>query len=60
MREFNPALGHHLDQISKAEFEPKVPAHTKNDDFPVEMAAIEEFFRAGPANSDSEISGFSA
>jgi hypothetical protein len=42
MREFNPAFRHHLDQISKAEFEPKVPTHTEDDDFPVEMAAIKE------------------
>src|SRR5271165_2086527 len=46
MRQRNPSLGHHLHEISKAELEPKIPADTKDDDFPVEMAPFEKIINA--------------
>jgi len=46
VRQIDPALCHHRDQISEAEFEPKIPPHTESDDFPVEMAALEEVINA--------------
>jgi hypothetical protein len=35
-------LSHHFDEISEAQFEPEIPTHTENNDFPIEMAALEE------------------
>jgi hypothetical protein len=32
-------LGHHLDEVSQAQLEPKIPAHAQNDDFAVEVSA---------------------
>ena len=46
MRQVNSALGHHLNEISKTELEPQIPAHAEDDDLPVEMAALEEFINA--------------
>ena len=31
-----------LDEITKAEFVPQIPAHTEDDDLPAEMAAFEK------------------
>jgi hypothetical protein len=31
-------LGYHLHQVSQTPFEPKIPAHTQNDDSAVEVA----------------------
>ena len=42
MRQRKPALGHHLHEITKAEFVPQIPAHAEHDDLPVEMAAFEK------------------
>ena len=42
VRQRKPALGHHLHEITKAEFVPQIPAHAEHDDLPVEMAAFEK------------------
>jgi hypothetical protein len=34
MGQENSALGHHFHEISKAEFEPQIPAHAEDDDLP--------------------------
>ena len=39
------AFRHHLDQVAQAQLEPEVPAHTQNDDIPVEMSTSEQFFQ---------------
>ena len=41
-----PAFGHHLDEVSKTQFVPQIPAHTENDNLPVEMMAFERFVHA--------------
>jgi hypothetical protein len=41
MRQGEPAFGHHLDEIPKAEFVPQIPTHAEHDDLSVEMAAFE-------------------
>ena len=46
MGQGNSALGHHFHQISKAEFEPQIPADAEDDDIPVEMAAFEKIIHA--------------
>jgi hypothetical protein len=45
-----PAFGRHLDEVSKTQFAPQIPAHTENDDLPVEMTAFEKFNRAQHAD----------
>jgi hypothetical protein len=47
MSEGDAALGHHLDQVTRAEFERQVPSDAKDDDFLVEMPTPEEFLRRG-------------
>lgn len=42
------ALRHHLNQIPEAELVPQVPAHTKNDDFAVEVPSCKQFLDAAP------------
>src|SRR5258706_8308474 len=42
VRQGEPAFGHHLDEVSKAELVAQIPAHTEDYDFTVEMAAFEE------------------
>ena len=34
MRQINSALGHHLDEISKTQLEPQIPAHAEDDHLP--------------------------
>jgi hypothetical protein len=46
VRQGQPAFGHHLDEVSKTQFVPQIPAHTENDDLPVEMMALEKFIQA--------------
>jgi hypothetical protein len=46
MGQGNSALCHHFHQISKAEFEPQIPADAEDDDLPVEMAAFEKIIYA--------------
>jgi hypothetical protein len=46
VRQREPAFGHHLDEVSKTQFVPQIPAHTENDDLPVEMTALEKFIQA--------------
>lgn len=36
------AFGHHFHEISKAELEPRIPSHAKDDDLTVETAAFEK------------------
>ena len=36
------ALGHHLRQIPKAELEPQIPPHAKDDDLAIKVAALEQ------------------
>ena len=50
VRQGEPAFGHHLDEITKAEFVAQIPAHTEDDDLPVEMAAFEKFVHAQHAS----------
>jgi hypothetical protein len=35
-------VGHHFNEVSKAELVTQVPGNTQDDDFVVEMAAIEQ------------------
>jgi hypothetical protein len=42
----NSALGHHFHKISKAELEPQIPAHAKDNDLPVELTALEKIIHA--------------
>ena len=42
VRQRKPTLGHHLDEITKTEFVPQIPAHAEHDDLPVEMATFEK------------------
>src|SRR5271163_3350504 len=46
VRQGQPAFGHHLDEVSKTQFVPQIPAHTENDDLPVEMTALEKVIQA--------------
>src|SRR5260370_5161845 len=58
VRQGEPAFGHHLHEITKAEFVPQIPAHTKDDDLPVEMAAFEKIINvqhAGPVSSRANL-----
>ena len=42
MNQGNAALGHHLDEVTGAEFERQVPPDAQDDDFLVEMPTLEE------------------
>jgi hypothetical protein len=42
MRQGEPAFGHHLDEISKAELVSQIPAHAEHDDLLVKVPALEE------------------
>ena len=42
MRHRPAALGHHLHQISQTQLKSKIPAHAQDDDFPVEVATLEQ------------------
>jgi hypothetical protein len=44
MRHQQAALGHHLHQVSQTELESKILAHAQDDDSPVEVAPLEQFF----------------
>src|SRR5271168_3993345 len=50
MRQGEPAFSNHLDEVSKAEFVPEIPTHTKDDDLPIEVPAFEEFIHAQHAS----------
>ncbi len=50
VRQREPAFSHHLDKIAKAEVVSQIPAHTEDDDLPVEMAAFEKLVRAQHAS----------
>ena len=41
VRQRDASVRHHDDQISQAQFETRVPAHTQDDDLSVEMASLE-------------------
>jgi hypothetical protein len=41
-------LGDHPDRIAQAELVAKVPAHTRNNDFPIEMPAIKQPLQSLP------------
>src|SRR5882757_142432 len=43
VRQGESTFGHHLHEISKAEFVAQIPAHAEDDYFAIEMAAFEEF-----------------
>jgi hypothetical protein len=51
VRQDNSALGHHLDQISRAQFETQVPPYTKQDDFLIEMSSFEKLQWRGCGHS---------
>jgi len=36
----SPRFGHHLDEIAKAEFVSQIPAHTEDNDLPIESGAL--------------------
>src|ERR1700689_4866183 len=42
MRQGEPAFGHHLGKISKAELVSQIPAHAEHDDLLVKVPALEE------------------
>ena len=42
MRQGEPAFGHHLGEISKAELVSQIPAHAEHDDLLVKVPALEE------------------
>jgi hypothetical protein len=42
MRNRQAALRHYFNQVSKAELVTQVPTHTQDDDFPVEVAAVDQ------------------
>src|ERR1700689_5296008 len=42
MRQGEPAFGHHLGEISKAELVSQIPAHAEHDDLLVKVSALEE------------------
>jgi hypothetical protein len=42
MRHRQAAFGHHLNQVTQTELEPKIPAHAQDDDFAVEVATLEQ------------------
>jgi hypothetical protein len=44
--QFYAPLSHHFHDISKAEFEPEIPAYAQDDDLPVEMAVLEKIIHA--------------
>jgi hypothetical protein len=46
MRKIQSTLGHHFNQITKAEFVIQVPADTKNDHIPVEMSPRKQILHA--------------
>ena len=59
VRQRKPTLGHHLDEITKTEFVPQIPAHAEHDDLPVEMAAFEKIINvqhARPGSSRANLS----
>jgi hypothetical protein len=39
-----PALGHHLHEVAKAQLEAQVPANAQDDDLAFEVPALEKFF----------------
>jgi two-component system response regulator FixJ len=58
VRQRKPALGHHLHEITKAEFVPQIPPHAEHDDLPVEMAAFEKIIKlqhAWPGSSRANL-----
>ena len=58
MRQGEPAFGHHLGEISKAELVSQIPAHAEHDDLPVEMAAFEKIINvqhAWPGSSRANL-----
>ena len=48
MRQRQPALGHHLDQVAEAELVARVPAHAQDDDLAIEMQTVERLVDALP------------
>src|SRR5258707_1002581 len=44
MRHRQPALGHHLHQVSQAQLKTKIPAHAQDNDAAVEVATLEQLF----------------
>ena len=50
VRQGQPAFGHHLDEITKAELVAQIPAHAEDDNFTVEMAPFEEFVHVRQAH----------
>jgi DNA end-binding protein Ku len=43
-RHRQPALGHHLHQVSQAQLKAKIPAHAQDDDAALEVATLEQLF----------------
>jgi hypothetical protein len=44
VRERNAPIRHHDDQVPQAQLETRVPADTDDDDLPVEMPSLEQYF----------------
>jgi len=51
MRHAEPAFGHHLGEISKAELVSQTPAHAEHDDLLVKLPALEESVHFRPRSS---------
>jgi hypothetical protein len=47
MSQRDAALGHHLDQVARAQFKREVPPHAQDDDFAIEVSPFEEFLCRG-------------
>jgi hypothetical protein len=47
MSQRDAALGHHLDQVARAQFKREVPPHAQDDDFAIEVSPFEEFLGRG-------------
>ena len=56
MRKTQSALGHHLDQIPKAEFVPQVQAHAQDDYLVVEVPPCKQLFNAAQLVHQSVLS----
>ena len=45
VRHRQAAFGHHLDQVSEAEFEAQVPPHARHDDLAIEVPTLKQLIQ---------------
>ena len=58
MRQGEPAFGHHLGEISKAELVSQIPAHAEHDDLLAKVPALEESVHFRVRSSALSFDGF--